>query len=179
MPTSPGARPIPLGRAPHRYLVGRWSELEVAPATQPSREYICFDVRSKAKNSIAGQIDAREIFPRVFQIGIKMHEASVSSGLGLDASIALIAWLFDFRDAHGVVVVTATKNRHLDGLFRLGISRQTARSNGYLRSAEGSLEARWGVIQRTDFERENIVLEHLREAYLSPSSGPDTGDPRP
>ncbi len=165
----PSEAPVVSSRSPRRYLVGHWSELQVSSSNEPTREYVCFDVYSKAQNLVAGQIDAREIYPRVYQIGVKMRESAVQSGLGLDASITLLAWLFDFRDAHAAVVVTSTENRHLDGLFRLGISVQTASSRGYLRSDEGFDEARWGVIERSDFERDNLLLTRLRAVYIGAS----------
>lgn len=149
-----------------RYLKGRWSDLQVAPFTRPTRDYICFDVFTKKRAKAVGQVDARQIFPRIFQVGAIMQGAYINSGLGLDASIALIAWLFDFREAHSIVVVTSTENKQLDSLFRLSILNRSATSTGYLTLDNQADKARWGVMERADFERKNTLLQKLREGYL-------------
>ncbi len=147
------------------YLRGKWSDLRLSADAPSTRSYSRFDILSLAKGKVAGQIDARQTFPRVYQIGIALEDWALASGLGLDAAIALGAWLFDFRDAHAIVVVTSVDNQPLDGLFRLGIADQSALSPGYLREGEMPVTARWGVVTRDLFEYENRLLREIRSRY--------------
>lgn len=147
------------------HLRGKWTYLRRSAATRSSQDYSRFDIHRLSDGDYVGRIDSRQTFPRVFQIGIELDDRALSSGAGLDAAITLGTWLFDFREAYALAVITSVDNRPLDGLFRLGVARQTALSPSYM--VEGSLSrtARWGMVTIREFEPANTLLARIRDRY--------------
>jgi hypothetical protein len=147
------------------HLHGKWTYLRRSVETRSSQDYSRFDIHRLSDGDQVGRIDSRQTFPRVFQIGIELEDRALSSGAGLDAAITLGAWLFDFREAYALAVITSVDNRPLDGLFRLGVARQTAVSPSYLSEGSLSRTARWGMVTKEDFEPANILLSRIRDRY--------------
>jgi hypothetical protein len=143
------------------YLRGVWSHLK---PTDVSLEYQCFSVVSEHNGNIVGKVDSRNLYPGVYQIGIEI-DGNQTSGIGMDASIAIIAWLFDFLRAKAVVIVTNGDDGPLSGLFSHGIVTETARSPHFQIVDNKSQTVRWGVMDKKAFEKSNIVLQELRKRY--------------
>lgn len=143
------------------YLRGIWTDL-IPQETTPF--YQRFAVESCQRGTCVGEVDSRQLYPDVYQIGIRIDKDQMS-GVGMDASLAVITWLFDFRRARAVVIASRGEGGPLSGLFEHGLVVETARSPQYQIVNGEPQDLRWGILRKSDFEQNNVVLNELRKRY--------------